>query len=181
MVVFVAIIIHLPFNVERIGQNVLVMKKITLPSFKTLPNPPGCCSNSLIRDLVFPEPTPGGCCGEQTYPMTPPETIPGDYLDTGLTPYTVLGTCDSTLVFSVTYDRILDDPFFSTDVYWNGNPIGLTPGGSVSITVSPGDQLFFIAIMGITGMGQGVFTFRVINQTCGEVTPTVVFVATLGA
>lgn len=139
-----------------------------------------CTNNLMIVGEVFSSSGPAPCCAAQTYPMTPPESTPGDYLDTSLTPYTVIGSCPATLVFSVSYDRILDDLFFGTDIYWNGNPIGLTTGGSVSITVSPGDELFFVAIMGITGIGPGVFTFSVTNHTCG-VGPNVVFVATLGA
>jgi len=139
--------------------------------------------NSLTLIGTVPDgaaPTPP-CCGAQIYPMSDSESTPSDYLDTSVKPYEIQGTCNSTLVFSVTYDREIADPFHSTDIFINGSPIGLSTGGSVSFVVSPGDLLFFLAIMGVSGIGPGTFTFRVINQTCGEVTPSVIFVATLGA
>ena len=140
-----------------------------------------------INNLTLVGTVPGGaappppCCGLQTYPMNPPESTPSGYLDTSATPYIVQGSCDSTLVFSVTYDRELDDPFFGTDIFINGSSIGLTVGGSITFTVSPGDQIYFQAITGGFISGPCVFTFSVINQTCGEVTSSVVFVATLEA
>lgn len=138
----------------------------------------GETTDTLIFDYQMAVPP---CCALQTYPMTPPVSIPGDYYDSSLTPYIVPGTCDAVLEFSFTYDRILDDPFYGVDIYWNGNSIGMSlPSNPVTIQVSPGDELFFITIMGLTGIGPGIFTFSVVNQTCGT-GPDVVFVAELGA
>ena len=134
-------------------------------------------NDTLIFNYTMDVPA---CCGLQTYPMAAPVDDPGDYWDTFATPYIVQGTCDSDLTFSVTYDRIIDDPFYSVDVYHNGNAIGLTVGGDVTITVSPGDDITFQAIMGLVGIGPGIFTFSVQNLTCATGTD-VVWVCELGA
>lgn len=118
------------------------------------------------------------CCGLQTYPMAAPVVYNGDYWDTSGDKYIVPGTCDADLLFSVTYDRILDDPFYGVDVYVNGSSIGLTVGSPITITVSPGDEIFFVAIMGTIGIGPGIFTFSVENLTC-ETGPDVAWVCEL--
>jgi len=126
-------------------------------------------------ELAVPE-----CCGLQTYPMAAPVVWNGDYWDTFSTPYIVQGICDSDLEFSADFSNQAGDSFAGFDVYVNGNPIGLTPGTPVTVTVSPGDTIFFIAYLGITGIGGGVFTFSVRNLTC-ETGPDVVWVCELTA
>jgi len=118
------------------------------------------------------------CCGLQSVPFHHPEEKSAVDYDSSLEPYTVLGSCPADVIFNVTYDNILTDPFGYADIYVDGNPVGLAFDTPTPWTMNPGESVFFVA--GITiGTGPGTITFTMINSTCGTPVETI-FVVTLG-